>query len=452
MIELSTKQTEVWRALDDPSVLEVFAGGGAGGGKSVLGCVRQIYRRTKYPGTRGFIGRENFTALRDSTMKTYFDMVTQWGYRQGDHYHYNAQEHTLTWMNGTDRHPNSEQHFRHMAYQPSDPDYNRFGSTEYTDAFVDEAPEVRKRACQVLLSRLRYRHAEHGITPELLLTGNPGLHWVKDEFVMDGRGEFIALPPHRSRVLFTIEDNPDPEIRRRYSETLDHLDEYDKRRLKYGDWTVMPNVERPFTFAFNPSVHRAVTTRRPNDIVYFSIDFNVDPFVAIAAHIWKDHEGWHFHRIAESNLKTASIEAMADWMRTICPRVMMMRVTGDRNGMSRIIGDRGPIRLFTQLAQKLGASFEGQFKIPPNPTHLVSREEVNLVFTPRAGMDNRIDPSCTNLLSDHSNVQVDMEGRIIKGDRTKKDQRSDHVDCDRYIINTYLRDYIKEVQHGMQRR
>lgn len=270
-------------------------------------------------------------------------------------------------------------------------------------------------------------------------------------YTLAKKGE-AGMEGHRT-ITITSFDNPflSEEDVKEQEEEIKNMEPGVERQEIHGEF-IDGVAERPFTFAYVEEFHKKVATRRPNDTVYFSIDFNVDPFVAIAAHIWMDNEGWHFHRIAESNLKTASIEAMADWMRTICPRVMLMRVTGDRNGMSRIIGDRGPVRLFTQLAQKLGASFEGQFKIPPNPTHLVSREEVNLVFTPRAGMDNRIDPSCTNLLSDHANVQVDMEGRIIKGDRTKKDQRSDHVDCDRYMVNTYLRDYIKEVQHGMQRR
>ena len=87
-------------------------------------------------------------------MKTYFEVLAQMGYKAGDHYTYNAQEHTVFWSNG------SEQHFRHMAYMPSDPDYNRFGSTEYTDGFVDEAPEVAERACQVLMSPMRSKHTQ----------------------------------------------------------------------------------------------------------------------------------------------------------------------------------------------------------------------------------------------------------------------------------------------------
>ncbi|HQX08691.1 MAG TPA: hypothetical protein PKZ19_18040, partial [Zoogloea sp.] len=90
MIDLSPKQTEAWWHLEDPNVLEVFAGGGSGGGKSWLGCVWQVYRRIQFPGTRGFIGRENFTALRDSTMNTYFSTLEKVGLKAGDAWSYNA--------------------------------------------------------------------------------------------------------------------------------------------------------------------------------------------------------------------------------------------------------------------------------------------------------------------------------------------------------------------------
>ena len=139
MVSLSPKQTDAWWHLEDPRIKEVFFGGGAGAGKSWLGCVWQIHRRTTFPGTRGFIGRQTLRALEDSTMKTYFDTLERMGLKSGEAWTYNAQSHNLTFNNG------SEQHFRHMSYMPSDPDYNRFGSTEYTDAFVDEAPEGSTR-------------------------------------------------------------------------------------------------------------------------------------------------------------------------------------------------------------------------------------------------------------------------------------------------------------------
>jgi hypothetical protein len=431
MVDLSPKQTDAWYWLEHRDVIEVFAGGGAGGGKSWLGCVWQIYRRTKHPGTRGFIGRENFTALRDSTMNTYFATLDRMGLKPGEAWTYNAQEHTLRFTNG------SEQHFRHMSYMPSDPNYDRFGSTEYTDAFVDEAPEVQARACQVLLSRLRYKHSDT-CTPALLYTGNPSDSWVKAAFVMDKDGHMIDLPPHRRRVLFTVADNPDKAIREGYAKTLEHLDPYDKARLLHGDWTARPKAERPFAFAFDRARHVGKAQRRPNDTVYFSIDFNVDPFTVTASHIWDDAQGHHFHTFAEGALP-ASVKGMATWIVEKCPQLHLIRITGDRGGMSRAISTSGPIRLFNELRKELRIS-EAQFNVPANPPHIKSREDYNYVLSNHP--DRIIDTTCTRLITDLQTVEVDGEGKIIKSDRSKAAQQSDALDCDRYAVNTYLRPWI----------
>lgn len=437
MTRLSDKQAEVWRKLDDPNIVEVFAGGGAGGGKSWIGCLRQIYRRTTYAGTRGFIGRESYTAMRDSTMKTYFELAAHMGYTPIDDYTFKGDENTVYWKTE----PVSEQHFRHMAYQPSDPDWNRFGSTEYTDGFVDEAPEVKARACQVLLSRLRYRHAEHDITPELLYTGNPGESWIKDQFVMDADDNFIILPSHRGRVLFTLEDNPDDALRNTYRKTLALLDPYDRQRLLYGDWTARPNVERPFAFAFEAVRHRKACDRRPTDTHFFSIDFNVEPFSANASHIWQDKAGHHFHTFAEAKIKVASIKAMADWILEQCPHRHLIRITGDKGGMNRGIGTMGPVRLFEELRKALRIS-AAQIVVPPNPTHLKSREDSNYVLTMHP--DVRIDPSCTRLLADMTTVEVDTDGSILKANRKQASQQADQLDCWRYEVNTNMRQWIDQ--------
>jgi phage terminase large subunit len=443
MVDLSERQTDAWHHLETPGVIEVFAGGGAGGGKSWLGCVWQIYRRTKHPGTRGFIGRENFTALRDSTMNTYFATLDRMGLKPGDAWSYNAQEHTLRFTNG------SEQHFRHMSYMPSDPNYDRFGSTEYTDAFVDEAPEVQARACQVLLSRLRYKHTDT-CTPALLYTGNPSDSWVKAAFVMDKDGNMIDLPPHRRRVLFTVADNPDKAIREGYARTLEHLDPYDRARLLHGDWTARPKTENPFAYAFDPQRHVGRAQRRPGDVVYFSIDFNVEPFTATASHIWQDAQGHHFHTFAEAALKDASIRSMAEWMRAICPLSQNIKITGDRGGMSRGISTQGPMRLFDMLQKELRVS-PNNFLVPPNPTHIQSREDCNFVLT--AHPDCIIDTTCTRLISDMRTVEVEQTGtsvKIKKADRSKASQQADALDCWRYAINTYLRRWVE--QQRQQRR
>ena len=428
-LRLSRKQAELWRLLDNPEVIEAFGGGGAGGGKSWIGCLRQAYRRLTYPGTRGFIGRETLRALEDSTMRTYFDVLGRMGYVSGEHYTYNAQSHNLVFANG------SEQHFRHMSYMPSDPDYNRFGSTEYTDAFVDEAPEVDPRACQVLLSRLRYMHTEHGITPEILYTGNPGESWIKDQFVMDAKGRMIDLPKHRARVLFTIEDNPDEALKERYKATLGYLDAYDKARLLYGDWSAMPKVERPFAFAYDRERHVKPFKLDLRAPVFVLVDFNLDPFTTLIG----QQQGNTFGIAHEIAVMGGTMQELAARIKALAPSVFMHKYTGDRSGAARRIQARSTTSMWDDLLTELGAR-ESQLDLPHNPTHKESREDCNYMFH---HADVAIDPSCTGLIFDLERVEVDADLSIIKSDRSQANQRADFLDCFRYGIGTFAKRWIE---------
>jgi len=426
-IKLSQKQAEAWKQLERPEIAEVFAGGGAGGGKSWLGCLRQIYRRTTYANTIGFIGRADFTALRDSTMKTYFRLLQTMGYQSGVHYRYNAQEHIIYYNNG------SEQHFRHMSYQPSDPDYNRFGSTEYTDAFIDEAPEVQQRAVEIVLSRLRLGHAEHGITRELLLTGNPTDNWIKTRYVMDDHGKMIDLPSHRARVLFTIADNPDNALRESYTQTLRLLDDYDRARLLDGDWTAKPEVDRPFAPAFDQERHVKPCAFIPERPVFISFDFNIDPFAAIYYHLWRDGEGWHMHIFDEETIKGGTVDEMCDRIRyKYGVKMATVTITGDYNGNNSNMVTPDKASAYLQIKRKLKLT-DNNFDLRPNPMHTNSREHCNYVL--HHFPDFRIDPKCLNLTRDLRTVEVDENQSIKKRDRSKSEQRADHLDAWRYAIN-----------------
>ncbi len=440
-IHLSHKQAEVMRLLTDDIHTEGFFGGGAGSTKSTLGCLWHMLVRTKYERTRGLIGRETYPELRDSTMATFFQVAHEMNYQAGQDYEYNAQSETVTWNNG------SETHFRYLQSKPSDPDFHRLGSTEYTDVFVDEAPGVSRRAVQVLQSRIRYRLQEHRLIPKMLLTGNPGPHWIKKEYVFHEDGSPVVLAPHRFCVLSTIADHPDEAFRKQYIKQLETLDQYDKARLLYGDWRVGIKPERPFAHLFDPERHVKPTIGNPHDIHEFAVDFNVDPFVCVHARIWSDAQGEHFHTRGEIVIKEASIAIMAERIAAVCPHRHLIRLTGDRNGMSRSIGTNGPTQLFEELRRHLGIG-RNQVDLPANPAHILSREEVNFVLMYHP--DFRVDPVCTKLITDLQVVSVDDKGSIVKGDRSKIEAQADALDCLRYLIHTRLREWIKRKRHELQ--
>ncbi len=89
--------------------------------------------------------------LRLSTMATFFELCAAHGLQPDKHWTYNGQDHVIKFFNG------SQIILMDLADLPSDPEFQRFGSIELTDAFVDEAGEVSQKCIDILSSRLRYK-------------------------------------------------------------------------------------------------------------------------------------------------------------------------------------------------------------------------------------------------------------------------------------------------------
>jgi len=165
-ITIEGKQFDCWHYLTDSVTTEIFYGGAAGGGKSFLGAIWHIYRRTTYPGTRGLIGRSSLKALEGSTLITFFEVCRLQGYQIGRDFTYNQQKNTINWING------SQTILKDLFQYPSDPDFISLGSTEYTDAFIDEATEISHKAFDIINSRLRWKLNDFGLIPKTLATCN----------------------------------------------------------------------------------------------------------------------------------------------------------------------------------------------------------------------------------------------------------------------------------------
>lgn len=202
-----------------------------------------------------------------------------------------------------------------------------------------------------------------------------------------------------------------------------------------------------FAHAFDAERHVKAADRRPMDIHHFSVDFNVEPFCAIAAHLWTDAKGDHLHVRDEISIKEGTVHAMAQRILAICPHRHLIQLTGDRNGTSRRIGTKDNMPLFEELRRELGIT-PRQVVVLPNPTHLSSREEVNFCLMYHS--DIRIDPGCTKLITDLQTVEIDGDGRIVKDDRSKANKQADLLDCLRYLLHTRLSTWIKRRRHELQ--
>ena len=237
MIQFHDKQKEALIALQvDTNINQLLYGGGVGGGKSFLGCDWQIKRRLKYPGTRGLIGRSELKKLRLSTMATFFELCNVYGLTAGKHFNYNGQDHVINWYNG------SQTILMDLADMPSDPEFQRFGSIEITDYFVDEAGEVSEKCIAILASRVRYKLVND--KPKGLLTCNPHKGWLYREFYDAKRNGTMRNDREFVQALPT--DNP--HISSTYLKSLELLPEVDRKRLLEGDWDYDETKDRIYEY------------------------------------------------------------------------------------------------------------------------------------------------------------------------------------------------------------
>jgi phage terminase large subunit len=227
-IEITKKQGEAFRALKDDVCSEILFGGGAGGGKSYLGCIYTMVFSLQYEGVRTFIARESWENVRSTTQKTFFDVLARYELKKNVDYTYNGQTKTLIFKK-----TKSEVIFGYLKDEPSDPNFDYLGGREYSFVFVDETQEISVKAKNVMKTRIRYRLAENNIKPKMLMTCNPSKGWLYTNFYdPDRKG---ILPPEKKFIHSLATDNE--HIDATYLENLRNNDDVAiKERLLYGNW------------------------------------------------------------------------------------------------------------------------------------------------------------------------------------------------------------------------
>lgn len=224
-IKLFGKQLAAYNFLEDNVTNEVCYGGAARGGKSYLGCVWQILRRCKYPNSAGLIGREELVKLKDTTLLTFFQVLSNIGIR--DAVDFNAQSMIATFPNG------SRIFFREIKYLPSDPEFDRLGSYDLTDCFLDEAQQISNKAINVLKGRFSVLYGEGWETiPKALYTCNPTKGWIFQEFVSPDRQSTLRYD--RQFIKALPKDNP--HVTQAYLDNLLKADKVTVQRLYYGNF------------------------------------------------------------------------------------------------------------------------------------------------------------------------------------------------------------------------
>jgi len=229
--EMTEKQAECWEYLTDNKYRNIWFGGWAWWGKSVVWVMRLLYMCWKYPWTRRFIGRRELSNLMKTTVNTYYKIWQIYEIPKKFMWRLDKKYNIIRFENG------SEILLLDCATQPADPLFTRFWSLELTWGFIDEANEIDEQAVTILKTRIaRQKNKEYGLVPKLLCTFNPDQWRVKRTFYTPRKSG--TLPEDTIFIPSLVTDNEfiDPEY---INQLRNSTDEITKQRLLYWnfDWS-----------------------------------------------------------------------------------------------------------------------------------------------------------------------------------------------------------------------
>lgn len=433
---LSPKQKlALYYLVKDKEAKQVFFGGGAGSGKSFLGCIWQANNRLEYPGTAGFICRGSLKDLRNTTLRTWEEVYKRFfGWSQVT-YEYNWRDHNIEFSNG------SKIFLRHIVEAPGDPDFTYLGSSEAADAWIDEVGDVPERGADILFSRLR-KDCIDGV-PKLLMTGNPGNYWAKHRFVKDRAGDPVQLTKERRYIPARVVDNPDADFVKLYSQTLEALPDYDRARLLMGDWDSQ-EAERLFYSEFKP-YHVLEPTEDKMEPLWLSFDFNINPTTCVIG-----------QRATLGITKLIQVDGGTE---RLCDELLALGidrwpagliVTGDSSGASgsTSAGTEPDGRHTTdyRIIQRKLFLGDNQFMeaFEANKRLAYSRRIVNYCLK---NLPIKVSPTCGVLVEDLRTGQVTPDGKLLKN---RDAHKQDAGDAFRYMINAWFPQGIDDVDRVKQ--
>lgn len=260
------KQHEAWQYLNDSATRYLLFGGGAGGGKSWLFCEWLLVTAYFYPGSRGFIARNELKRLMNSTFITW-QKVCKYHNIPNDEWYLDGKYNVIRFKNG------STIDLLDVAFKPTDADYERFGSTEYSHGFGEEVGEWHFKAFDVLKSRI----GRHKVTtpdgtditpfPKFGMTCNPTQSWAKRIFYKPWRDG--TLPTGYAFVQSLYSDNP--YTASEYGAQLAEIsDESMRQRLMHGNWDY--ENEAGVLFKYNDVLDMFTNVIEQDDEKYLIVD------------------------------------------------------------------------------------------------------------------------------------------------------------------------------------
>lgn len=405
------------------------------GGKSYLGSCWIISSCIRFPDLRAVIARKTIKSLKESTFNTVKAVLREWGLKEGENYKVNNLEGVLTFWN------DSTIVLKELEDLPSDSQFERLGSSEFTIAFVDEVSEISERAIEVLFSRLRWRTHETFKVPRLLMTTNPCITWVRSRFVQDDEGQPVMCKEGEAYVPFSVWDNPSESFRQTYVAALQKItDPAVRARLLYGNWDFVETNTAAAYWNFDGDLHLVDGLKErvynPLKPITLSFDFNVAPFMSCLA-IQVDYESKNLYVLEEILGKPSAKENNTPKLaEKISAKYLAEKhigglvVTGDPAGLARSTQTEEGVNNYTIIEQRLHKMLRAKRRLlskqPPQVTRL---EFGNALFKGWEGWNVYIDMRCRKFTEDLIYQKKNGDGTKCK---TKYNDPKLGVKCERY--------------------
>lgn len=228
-LDLNPKQLEALNILTDKETEHLVFGGGAGGGKTYLGCIWQAFSCMAYEDVRYFVARKTLKIAKRTVLKSFFKLAKLHNLVKDVDYTWQEQK-AVIYFPKTE----SEIQLLEVKFNPSDPLFEDLGSEEFTGGWFEEGGEIVFGAFDTGKTRVgRQNNDLHGLAPKILTTCNPKKNWLYRtvykpfvEGVLEKTTKFIQS---------LVGDNP--KIDSNYAKNLGAIkDPVKRQRLKDGIW------------------------------------------------------------------------------------------------------------------------------------------------------------------------------------------------------------------------
>lgn len=438
----------------------ILGGGAAGGGKSYLGSCWLVSSCMRFSDIRAVVARKTLKSLKGSTWNTIKKVCKEWGLKEGVHYKINNLDGILTFWN------DSVIIMQEMVDLPSDPNFERFGSSEFTIAFIDEVSEISERAVEVLFSRLRWRTAETFKTARMMMSTNPCITWVRSRFVQDDEGNPITCREGEAYVPFSVFDNPDVQFVQTYVAALNKItDKATRERLLYGNWDFVDSNVMAAYWNFDGQTHLIEKLSEkvydPMKPIISGWDFNVAPYMS-ELEFQFNYDKKEIY-IIEENLgkpenKENNTPALAKKIKDkkiSHNHIGGIVITGDPAGAARSTQTEDGVNNYTIIEQNMkNGVLRPRIKLLSKQPPLVTRLEfVNAIFSGYDGWKVMIDLRCRKLTEDLIYQTKNADGTKCKKKVTNaktggKEEKYGHLsDILDYVFVQFLSDSWRRFQN-----